>query len=78
MSLSVYILRNPTLTVGYERLSLAFLCRSLLPGLERLRKLSMASSCRILPALHLQSSTTRGSFWPFYVDRIHPRMPTEV
>ena len=33
-----FILRNPTLTAGYERLSLAFLCRSLLPGLERLPK----------------------------------------
>ena len=38
MSLSDFILRNPTLTAGYERLSLAFLCRSLLPGLERLPK----------------------------------------
>ena len=36
------------------------------------RKLSMASSCRILPAFDLQSSTVRGSLWPFYVDRIHP------
>ena len=33
-----FILRSPTLTAGYERLSLAFLCRSLLPGLERLPK----------------------------------------
>ena len=36
------------------------------------RKLSMASSCRILPAFDLQSSTMRGSLWPLYVDRIHP------
>ena len=35
---SVFILRNPTLTAGYERLSLAFLRRSMLPGLERLPK----------------------------------------
>ena len=35
------------------------------------RKLSMASSCRILPAFDLQSLTMRGSLWPFYVDRIH-------
>ena len=33
-----FILQNPTLTAGYERLSFAFLCRSLLPGLERLPK----------------------------------------
>ena len=72
MSLSVFIIRDTTLTAGYERLSLAILCRSLLHGLERLRRLSMASSCRILSALHLQSSTMRGSLWPFYVDRIHP------
>ena len=36
------------------------------------RKFSMASSCRILPAFDLQSSTMQGSLWPFYVDRIHP------
>ena len=60
MSLSDFILRNPTLTAGYERLSLAFLCRSL-PGMERLRKLSMASSCHILPAFDLQPSIMRGS-----------------
>ena len=45
MSLSVSILRNPTPNASCEKLSLAF--RSLLPGLERLKKLSMASSCRI-------------------------------
>ena len=33
------------------RLSLAFLCRSLLPGLERLWKLSLASLCRLLHCL---------------------------
>ena len=35
MSLSVFSLSNSTVIAGYERLSLAFLCRSL-PGPDRL------------------------------------------
>ena len=67
-----FILRNPTLTAGYERLSLAFLCRSLLPGLERLPKALNGFFMSHTTCFDLQSSTMRGSLWPFYVDRIHP------
>ena len=79
MSLSVFYPSEPNAYAGYERLSLAFLCRSLLPGLERLvsdfRKLSMASSCRILPAFDLQSSRLSLAF----LCRSHPhQLPTAV
>ena len=53
---------RPNAILGYARLSLAFLCRSLLPGLKWLRKLSLAFFMSLTSPLgSRQPSTMRGS-----------------
>ena len=42
---------GPNVTFSYERLSLTFLCRSLMPRLERFWKLSLTYLCRLLHSL---------------------------